>query len=239
MSFVEVVEVAIDEIVDVVAMGHGFVSAARAVDMVSGVAGAGMAAGAGGGIGGGDFEGVFIEVAFVRMVEVAIVKIVDVTIVKNGGVAAAGAVDVRVVGVNVMFHGESTFPGGIFRGVGQRVEDQPHDVLIGQRVEDVLALPSSREEVFGTQHPEALGDGGKLFPRGGGDFADAGFALSEHREGTQPGGIAHGPEDARGGLNSGLVDRGREALAVFGVVGSAGRGGLGFRFHLNNYSIEC
>lgn len=156
MSFVEVVEVAIDEVIDMVAVGNGFMAAAGAVNMVSGMAGAGVAAGAGGRIGGGDFEGVFVEVAFMGMVEVTIVQVVDVAIVDDGGVAAAGAMHVRVVGVNVMLHRESTFPGGSFRGVGQRVEDQPHDVLIGQRVEDMLALPSSREEVFGTQHPEAL-----------------------------------------------------------------------------------
>ncbi len=238
MSFVEVVEVAIDEVIDMVTVGDGFVTAAGAVNMVSGMAGAGVAAGAGGGIGGGDFESVLVEVAFMGMVEVTIVKVIDVAVVNDGGVAAAGAMHMGVIGVNVVFHGESTFPGRVFRGVGQRVEDQPHDVLIGQRVEDVLALPSSREEVFGTQHPKALGDGGKLFTRGGGDFTDAGFALSQHGQCAQPWGIPHGPEDARGGLNGGLVDRGREALAVFGVVGSAGRGGLGFCFHLNNYSIE-
>jgi hypothetical protein len=98
VAAVGVVEMAVDEVVDVIAVGDGFVTAVGAVNVVSGVAGAGMAGGAVVGIFAGDGEGVFVVVVAVVVVEMAVVKEVDVAVVEDGGMAAAGAVDVDVIG---------------------------------------------------------------------------------------------------------------------------------------------
>ena len=96
---VRVVQVAINEVVNVVAMRYGFVSAAGAVYMSRFVAVAVMIWGADVRVGGADGDAVLIDVVAVRMVQVAVVQIVNVAVVLDGGVAAVRAVLVFVVGV--------------------------------------------------------------------------------------------------------------------------------------------
>ena len=96
---VRVVQVPIDEVIDVVAMWHRFVTAAGAMDVSCFVAAAVVVGRAGVRVGGADSDAVFIDVAAVRVVQVAVVQVVNVAVVLDGGVAAARAVLVRVVGV--------------------------------------------------------------------------------------------------------------------------------------------
>ena len=96
---VRVVQVAIDEVIDVVAMWHRFVAAAGAVDVSGFVAAAVVVGRAGVRVGGADGDAVFIDVVAMRVVQVAVVQVIDVAVVLDGGVAAARAVLVRVVGV--------------------------------------------------------------------------------------------------------------------------------------------
>ena len=96
---VRVVQMTINEVVRVVAMRYGFVSAAGAVYMSRFVAVAVMIWGADVRVGGADGDAVFIDVVAVRVVQVAVVQVVNVAVVLDGGVAAARAVLVRVVGV--------------------------------------------------------------------------------------------------------------------------------------------
>ena len=96
---VRVVQVAIDEVIDVVAMRYGFVSAAGAVYMSRFVAVAVMIWGADVRVGGADGDAVFIDVVVVRVVQVAVVQVINVAFVFDGGVTAIRAVLVFVVGV--------------------------------------------------------------------------------------------------------------------------------------------
>ena len=96
---VRVVQVAIDEVVNVVAMRHRFMTAAGAVNVPGFVAAAVVVGRAGVRVGGADGDAVFIDVVAVRVVQVAVVQVVNVAVVLDGGVAAARAVLVRVVGV--------------------------------------------------------------------------------------------------------------------------------------------
>lgn len=72
MTIVLVVEMAIDEVVDMVAVRDGLMAAAGAVNVVGGVRCAGMARGASGGVLVAYFKGVLVVVAFVRVVEMAV-----------------------------------------------------------------------------------------------------------------------------------------------------------------------
>jgi hypothetical protein len=115
---VRVMQVAGDEVVDVIAMRDRFVTATRAVDMALGVTIAAVRRRARGRIGRADLEDTLVDVAVMIVVEVAIVKVIDVVAMTDSEVAAVGAVDVIVIRMSGVAHdfffpwsGEATTPG--------------------------------------------------------------------------------------------------------------------------------
>jgi hypothetical protein len=92
-----VVQVAVDQVVDMIAMGHGFVAAAVTVNMVDVVTGAVVLWGAGVGVGLVYGEGVFVDMPVVGVMQVAVVQVIHVIIMLDGGVAAVRAVLMIVV----------------------------------------------------------------------------------------------------------------------------------------------
>lgn len=100
MIAVRMMKAAFDEVVDMVAMGNGFVAAARSVH-VTGIVAVGRV-GAPPGIGVAHRHGVFLDRAVrILVMEVAVVEVIDVSVVFDGGVAAAFAVLVVVVFVAI------------------------------------------------------------------------------------------------------------------------------------------
>ncbi len=94
VALVRVVQAPVDEVVDVVPVGHGVVSAAFAMDVLAALMGGIAAVRV-------EFvhrQLVLVDVVAVGVVQVAVVKEVDMPVVHDLRVAAAGAVDV-VVGV--------------------------------------------------------------------------------------------------------------------------------------------
>lgn len=63
----------------------------------------------------------------------------------------------------------------------QGVEDQVSDVLVSQSVVDVLASPAPHHDVFISQHPQALGDGGDSLSLGFRELRDASLTLGKQR----------------------------------------------------------
>lgn len=105
-----VVQPAVYDVVDVVAVRYGFVAAAFAVNMaVTGLHGVAAV-----GISSVYIEAVFIIVAVVFVVQVAVVDVVDVVAVFNGGMAAALAVNVLVVGMGMAVAHFVSFHKGVF-----------------------------------------------------------------------------------------------------------------------------
>lgn len=106
VAAVGVVQVAFDQVVHVVAVGHRGVAAAGAVAVVGVVAGAQVLGRAFGGVLRVDRQLVFVDVVAVGVVQVAVVQVVHVAVVLDRGVTAVGAVFVLVglVGV-VAAHG--------------------------------------------------------------------------------------------------------------------------------------
>lgn len=92
-----VVQTAVYDVVDVIAVWYSFVAAAFAVNMAS----TGLHGMAAVGVGGIYIEAVFVVVTVVFVVQVAVVDVVDVVAVFDGGVAAAFAVNVLVVGMGM------------------------------------------------------------------------------------------------------------------------------------------
>jgi hypothetical protein len=110
MVAVGMVQMSIDQVVGMVAMRHGFVSAAWAVPMRRIMSAAAVVRRAAVGIRRAHFDDVLIDVILVRVMEMAVVKVIDVTLMADRDMTAARLVDMRMVGVNrviVRSHGLS------------------------------------------------------------------------------------------------------------------------------------
>ena len=101
MAVMGVMEVTIHEIVHVISVGYRFMTASRAVNMVSVMAIALMIGGAVGRIGFGYFYPVFVDVIAMGVMEMSIVKVIRVIIMLDGCMPAVRAVHVGMVGVGV------------------------------------------------------------------------------------------------------------------------------------------
>jgi hypothetical protein len=100
---VGVVQVPIDEIVDVIAMGHRLVAASRTMHVTRLVPAALVRRRTGIRVLRRHLDRVFIDVARVHVVQVAVVQIVHVVTMLHGGMAAAGSMLMGVVGVVGLF----------------------------------------------------------------------------------------------------------------------------------------
>jgi hypothetical protein len=104
VAAVRVVQVALDQVIDVIAVGHRLVAAARAVPVFRGVGGAVMVRCAGRGVRAADFDPVLLDASGGHVVQVAVVEVIDVAVVPDARVAAVRAVDVVVAGVMFLAH---------------------------------------------------------------------------------------------------------------------------------------
>ena len=102
------VKVAIDQVVDVVAVRNGWVATAGSMHMVFLVPSAVMGRGAAIRVGGINLENVLIDVAGMWVMQVAVMQVVNMTLVLNGQVTTARSVLMIVVCVNLaVAHGGS------------------------------------------------------------------------------------------------------------------------------------
>ena len=95
-----VMQTAVDDVVDVIAVRYGFVAATFAVN----VAVAGVNRMAAVRVGFINAQGVLVVMAVVFMVQVAVVQIIDVAFMFDGSVAAVCAVDVVMMFVGFAGH---------------------------------------------------------------------------------------------------------------------------------------
>lgn len=113
-----VVQVTIDQIVDVVAVGHCRVTAAGTMNVICIVTGAGVGRGAGRRVDLIDAENMLVDVGVMGMVQMAVVKVVDVAVVNNRDVTAVWTVNVGVIKMLDTSHGRApqcAFPTSISR----------------------------------------------------------------------------------------------------------------------------
>lgn len=103
MAAVRVMEMAIDEIVDVIAMGNCLMAASRAMLVTGFVTGAEVIRRASRRIGLTHLDHVLVDMIAVRLMQVAVVQVVDMVAVLDGDMAAAGAVNVSVAFMDSMF----------------------------------------------------------------------------------------------------------------------------------------
>ena len=113
MAIVRVVEMALDQVIDMVAVRDGFVATVWSVGMLRVMTAAVVPVGAIGRVRSCHFELVLVDVAFMRVVEVTVVQEVDMAVVLDGCVAAVAAVLVGVVGVDAVLGGHGDFLSGL------------------------------------------------------------------------------------------------------------------------------
>jgi hypothetical protein len=111
MLAVRVVQVSIDQVVDVIAVGHRLMAAVRAMVVVSGVLATIVVRSALRRVGGGHLQMVLFDALRPHVVQMAIVQVIDVALVADGRVATAGTVLVSMPGVmrRRAAHGSSSF----------------------------------------------------------------------------------------------------------------------------------
>jgi hypothetical protein len=117
VSVVLVVELAVDEIVGVVAVRNRRMPAGRGMNVAGDVPAAALAGVTGAWIVRVDGDRAFLTA---RRMKVTLVQIVDVTVVLDGGVAAAGSMDVIVVRMGMVAHLEG-LAGSIGRPRGSAI----------------------------------------------------------------------------------------------------------------------
>ena len=96
-----VVQVAVNQVVHVVAVGDRLVSAARPMTVALVVAFACVLGRAFGRVCRPDFQLVLLDAGLAHVVQVAIVQVIDMTVVLNGCVPAAGTMPMRMAGMSM------------------------------------------------------------------------------------------------------------------------------------------
>jgi hypothetical protein len=184
---VRVVQVAIDQVVGVIAVGNTLVAAFRAVLVrlvVSATVVLGRTAGR---IGISDCQFVLFDLGTLDMVQMPIMKVINVTFVDDARVPAVGPVLMGVAFV-VRSHGSFSFLGlhawssFQFDSMRQGVLNQIGHMPIGQCVIQVVAFATANNQPFRAENAEALGDGRELVLDGRHDLGHAQFALLQQIE---------------------------------------------------------
>jgi hypothetical protein len=98
MAVMDVMQTAIHQVVDMITVGHGFMTAIGSMDVVGPMAAA-LAMGAVIRVGGIDLQDVLVHVIAMHVVQMAVVQIVDMASVLDGGMATVRTVLVAVMRV--------------------------------------------------------------------------------------------------------------------------------------------
>lgn len=151
VAAVRMVKVAVDEVVDMVAVRNRLVPTAGAVDVITSVTAAAVIGRAGGWIGTADLDAALVDVTVVKAVEMAVVQVVDVVPVTNAAVAAVRAVLMRVIVVNAMRGHMSFLPleaAARFRRVFDGGPDDGDHVVVGEGVGNMPAGSCPGDQVL-------------------------------------------------------------------------------------------
>lgn len=88
----------------------------------------------------------------------------------------------------------------------QCIKHQIDNVLVGQCVVDVFSVAAPHNQIFATQNPEPLRNGGHVVIFGQSQFGDTSFALRQQREQPQTRWFAQSAEQPGCGFNRRRVD---------------------------------
>jgi hypothetical protein len=101
MVAVNVVQMTVNQVIDMIAVRHHGMTAARTMDVIGGMAATTVGGRASGRVGAGNLHGVFLHLPTAGEVQMTIVKVIDVVAMTNAGMAAARPVLMRVIGMSM------------------------------------------------------------------------------------------------------------------------------------------
>ena len=194
---VRVMEVTIDQVVNVVAVGNRRVAAVRAVLVSLFVSLAAVLGRACGGVRLTDRQSVLFHHVAIDMMQVTVVQIIDMAVVHDAGVAAVRAVLVGVPLV-MMRHDPISLLRSLRRvtfqleGMRQRVLNQVGNVPICQCVEKMIPISPSNDQALRAKNAKSLRDCREFIVSSRHDFGHAQLALLEQFQNPQPRRISHG-----------------------------------------------
>lgn len=221
---VRMVQVPVDEVVDVVAVGHGLVAAGGTVDVTGVMSRARVGRRAGPGVGAADLDAALVDVTVVQAMQVPVVQVVDVVAVPDGGVAAVGAVLVRVVVVDAMNgHGGLLRSGAAASGLRGMVDGGSHDgqdVVVCEGVRHVPTVARAGDELLRAQNPYPLRDGRQAFTFGLRQVRHAGRPLGESCQQAEACFVRQRAKQPRGAFERlrGAVEGGEVLTPVRGIA---------------------
>jgi hypothetical protein len=113
MAVVRMMQPSVYEVIDVIAVRHGFVSAARTVLMSAPCFGRTAQ-----GVGVGDVDDVLVDVISMHVMQMTIVQVIDMAVMAYGRVPAVRTVSMRVIMMMRFGTGSHGFapPSGVFPG---------------------------------------------------------------------------------------------------------------------------
>jgi hypothetical protein len=142
----------IDEIIDVIAVRDGFMTATRSMNMAVFVANMILQRMAAIRIRCRHFDDVFIDMVAMGVVEMSIMKIIDMIPMLHGHMAATGAVFVIVMfvmGEIAVAHGDFLSSSMMLASMLDGVFNQGKNVIVGNRIKGVLPVLSAFDQAGG------------------------------------------------------------------------------------------
>jgi hypothetical protein len=182
-----VMQVTVDEIVDVVAMRHGFVAAAWTMNVIGAVTAAAMVRRADGGVLVTDIDRMLVDMIAVRMMQMTVVQIIRVIAMADRDMAATRSMRMIVVGMMGKFalcHDEillSVLFAGMCNGVLDKIEHMP----VGDRIDRGLALFAPCDQTGLQQHLEPCRNRSDLVALQSGEIADIALPGRKDEESLQ------------------------------------------------------
>jgi hypothetical protein len=212
------VQMAVDQVIDVIPVRNRLVSAVRSVHVTGFVAAALMRRRALIGVARSHRNDVLVDVVAMWVMEMTVVQVIDVTIVLDRGVPAAGAMFMIVVRVFLTTHRNLLLNRlrrrrKVLRRVFQRIVQQPCHVPVGQAVVDMPGLTAPTEQACPVQGLQPCRHGAELVLFAD-QFAHAALAVCEHNQKAETLWVTHRPQQfgcaancSIAGMPARLVDR--------------------------------
>lgn len=179
---------AVDEVVDMIAVRDRFVAAARTVNVSGIMPGAAMVRRATIRVLVAHLNAMFVNMTGVRVVKMTIVEVVHVVAMLNRDVAALRSVRMIVIGMMGKIaggHFDVLFLGSVvFASVRDGILDELEYVVIGDRIDRVLAFAPTFDQSRLQQHLQACRNGADSVVFSFGELADIPLACSQNDEGV-------------------------------------------------------
>jgi hypothetical protein len=101
--------------------------------------------------------------------------------------------------------------------MSKTVGDQLSDMIVSERVKDMLSMPSRHHDPLGAEQFETLGYRGQIVLQSLGQLRDAHFSVRQQNQQAQPSFVAESPKDG-GRSGTSILTRNREGLRNRAVV---------------------